>query len=542
MTLSDAMTAPKLSVENIHKTFFKPVKNDVIGVPALNGVSLSVTQGDFVSVIGPSGCGKSTLLRIVDGLIQPDQGRVLVDGRVVDGPGPDRAVVFQYFGLYPWRSVLRNVEFGLELKGMPWQQRREIALATIAQVGLRGFENHFPHELSGGMRQRVGFARALSLDPEIILMDEPFSSVDEQTRELLQEQLLELWRETRKTVLFVTHSIDEAVYVANRVVVMAARPGRIVEDITIDLPRPRTSSVRALPRFGEIRSHAWEILKRCIGEATELGALAMTAPDDAALLAVRARVRRSKIDRFVIVAMTLAGFLSLWEISGHLTNPMFFAPVSEVLIAFWQQIIDPSHTLLSGLVETLAVLVPGFLIACILGLVLGVLMGRSNLALQILDPYVTIFYNTPRVALIPVLLLWLGVGDTLKIVIVVLAAVFPVSVNVTAGIRDISAQFTEPARSMNATEGQLLWKVILPATLPYVMAGLKLGLGRALTTVIVAEFFVSLSGLGGILHAASSTYQMAKMFAPAIILAAMGITIDGLLTYLERRVLQRYRA
>jgi ABC-type nitrate/sulfonate/bicarbonate transport system permease component len=268
----------------------------------------------------------------------------------------------------------------------------------------------------------------------------------------------------------------------------------------------------------------------------------MTAPDDAALLAVRARVLRSKIDRFLIVAMTAAGFLSLWEFSGHLTNPMFFAPVSEVLIAFWQQIIDPSHTLLSGLVETLAVLVPGFLIASILGLVLGVLMGRSNLALQILDPYVTIFYNTPRVALIPVLLLWLGVGDTLKIVIVVLAAVFPVSVNVTAGIRDISAQFTEPARSMNATEGQLLWKVILPATLPYIMAGLKLGLGRALTTVIVAEFFVSLSGLGGILHAASSTYQMAKMFAPAIILAAMGITIDGLLTYLERRVLERYRA
>jgi len=267
------MTPPKLSVENIHKTFFKPVKNDVIGVPALNGVSLSVKQGDFVSVIGPSGCGKSTLLRIIDGLIKPDQGCVLVDRRPVDGPGPDRAVVFQYFGLYPWRSVLRNVEFGLELKGMPHQQRREIALSKIAQVGLRGFENHFPHELSGGMRQRVGFARALSLDPEIILMDEPFSSVDEQTRELLQEQLLELWRETRKTVLFVTHSIDEAVYIANRVVVMAARPGRVVEDIKIDLPRPRTSSVRGLPRFGEIRSHAWEILKRCIGEATELDAL-----------------------------------------------------------------------------------------------------------------------------------------------------------------------------------------------------------------------------------------------------------------------------
>jgi NitT/TauT family transport system ATP-binding protein len=267
------MTAPKLSVDNIYKTLFKPLKNDVVGIPALNGVSLSVEQGDFVSVIGPSGCGKSTLLRIVDGLIKPDQGRVLVDGRVVDRPGPDRAMVFQYFGLYPWRSVLRNVEFGLELKGISSRQRREIALTNIAQVGLRGFEHHFPHELSGGMRQRVGFARALSLNPEIILMDEPFSSVDEQTRELLQEQLLELWRETQKTVLFVTHSIDEAVYMANRVVVMAARPGRIVEDIKVDLPRPRTGSVRMQPRFGEIRSHAWELLKQGIREATEPSAL-----------------------------------------------------------------------------------------------------------------------------------------------------------------------------------------------------------------------------------------------------------------------------
>ncbi|HEY7244385.1 MAG TPA: ABC transporter permease [Xanthobacteraceae bacterium] len=268
----------------------------------------------------------------------------------------------------------------------------------------------------------------------------------------------------------------------------------------------------------------------------------MKPPEEGALLAVRAGIRRSRVERAIIVAATLAAFLLVWEISGRLTNPMFFAPVSEVLAQFWQQLLDPRHSLLNGLVETLAVLVPGFLVASILGAVLGAAMGRSNLAFQILDPYVTIFYNTPRVALIPVLLLWLGVGDTLKIVIVVLAAIFPISVNVTAGIRDISGQFTEPARSMNATEAQLLWKVVLPATLPYMMAGLKLGLGRALTTVIVAEFFVSLSGLGGILHASSSTYQMAKMFAPAIILAAMGITIDGLLTYLERRVLQRYRA
>ena len=272
--LSASDPSAKLAVQNIKKTFFKETGDQVVGIEVLGGINLSVAKGEFVSVIGPSGCGKSTLLRIIDGLIQPDEGRVLVDNRQVTAPGADRAVVFQYFGLYPWRSVLRNVEFGLELKKVPAAQRRRIALENIAQVGLRGFENHYPHELSGGMRQRVGFARALALDPDIILMDEPFSSVDEQTRELLQEQLLELWGSTKKTVLFITHSIDEAVYMADRVIVMGARPGRIVEEIKVDLERPRSAAVRAQPKFGEIRGYAWEILKKAMREAAELSASA----------------------------------------------------------------------------------------------------------------------------------------------------------------------------------------------------------------------------------------------------------------------------
>lgn len=268
----------------------------------------------------------------------------------------------------------------------------------------------------------------------------------------------------------------------------------------------------------------------------------MTSPGDIALLVEQAGIRRAKVDRLRVVVVSLVGVLALWEVAGRLSNPLFFAPVSDVLSQFWQEILDPRARLLNAFFETLAVLVPGFVIASVLGVALGVLMGRSNLGFQILDPYVTIFYNTPRVALIPLLLLWIGVGDPLKIVIVILAAIFPVSVNTMVGVRDVSAQFTEPARSMNASERQLLWKVILPATLPFVVAGLKLGLGRALTTVIVAEFFVSVSGLGGFLHATSSSYQMAKMFAPVIILAAMGILIDGFLTFLERRVVRRYRS
>ena len=260
----------KLVVENIQKTFFREVDDKIIGIKVLGGINLTVAKGEFVSIIGPSGCGKSTLLRIIDGLIEPDDGRVVVDGTAIYGPGPDRAMVFQYFGLYPWRSVLRNVEFGLELKGVPTHERRRIAMENIARVGLRGFENHYPHELSGGMRQRVGFARVLSLDPDIILMDEPFSAVDEQTREILQEQLLDLWSATKKTIVFITHSIDEAVYMADRVVVMGARPGRIVEEIKVELQRPRSASARTTADFGQIRGYAWEILKKTMRAAADL--------------------------------------------------------------------------------------------------------------------------------------------------------------------------------------------------------------------------------------------------------------------------------
>jgi NitT/TauT family transport system permease protein len=268
----------------------------------------------------------------------------------------------------------------------------------------------------------------------------------------------------------------------------------------------------------------------------------MTELTDKTLTAERARLRRLAWEHRIIIVATLLVFLAVWEVVGRLTNPLFFAPPSAIADAFWQALSDPQARLLRGLLQTLSILVPGFVAACVVGVTLGVLMGRSVLAYHVLDPYVTIFYNIPRVALIPILLLWMGVGDLLKITIVILAAVFPVSINTMVGIRDVSAQFTEPARSMQATERQLLWQVILPAATPFIGAGIKLALGRALTTVIVAEYFVSVSGLGGLLQAASSSYQMALMFAPVIILAAMGISIDAALSHLERSLLRRYRS
>ncbi len=208
-------------------------------VVAVDDFSLRIEPGAFVSIIGPSGCGKSTALSIAAGLIAPTGGRVLLNGQPVTAPGADRGVVFQQYANLPWRTVIENVEMGLKIRGVPRRERRQIAARFIAMVGLDGFEDRYPRELSGGMQQRVAIARVLANDPEVILLDEPFGALDAQTREILQEEILRIWGATRKTIMHVTHNIEEAVFLADRIVVMTARPGKIKAMVDVDLPRPR---------------------------------------------------------------------------------------------------------------------------------------------------------------------------------------------------------------------------------------------------------------------------------------------------------------
>lgn len=229
-------------------------------VPALEAVNFEVEQGEFVSLLGPSGCGKTTLLRIINGLVKPTQGSVLVNGKVVQGPDPRRAMVFQDFGLLPWRTVLHNIEMGLEFGGVKKETRKKTALEMIEVVGLTGFEKHYPHQLSGGMKQRVGIARALSMSPESFFMDEPFASLDAQMREIMQEELLRIWSQFKTAVVFVTHGIDEAIYLSDRVIIMTARPGRVKLEMNVPFPRPRYG-VRATPEFAHLREGLWGILK-----------------------------------------------------------------------------------------------------------------------------------------------------------------------------------------------------------------------------------------------------------------------------------------
>jgi len=230
-------------------------------IPVLDDVSFAVADLEFVAIVGPSGCGKSTFLRIVDGLIDPDGGEVRLNGTPVRGPGHGRGMVFQGFDLFPWRTALENVEFGLEMGDVPRKERRERAQRWIERVGLRGFENSYPHQLSGGMQQRVGIARALAIEPEVLLMDEPFGALDVQTRDLLQDELLDIWQHERKTVLFVTHSIEEAVYLADRVLIFTPRPARVERTLQVPFARPRTEDVKSCSSFVELRREIWQSLK-----------------------------------------------------------------------------------------------------------------------------------------------------------------------------------------------------------------------------------------------------------------------------------------
>ena len=231
-------------------------------VVAFRNVELNVSSNEVLCIVGPSGCGKTTLLRCIGGLLAPSSGQVLIDGQIVNSPRPGVAIVFQHFGLLPWKTVVGNVAFGLKIDGVTGRHLAERVEHHIRLVGLAGFENHYPYQLSGGMQQRVGLARALATHPEILLMDEPFASVDAQTREVLQEELLHLHERERKTMVFITHSIDEALVLGDRVAVMATRPGRVKEVLTVNFARPRDpAAVRAEARYTEMRNHIWEELR-----------------------------------------------------------------------------------------------------------------------------------------------------------------------------------------------------------------------------------------------------------------------------------------
>ncbi|MGQ0663040.1 MAG: ABC transporter ATP-binding protein [Pseudomonadota bacterium] len=253
------MGTPKLEVCAITKSY---AQGSAEPLKVIDGLSFGVANLEFLAVVGPSGCGKSTFLRIVDGLIPPDSGAIFLNGAEVKGPGHGRGMVFQSFDLFPWRTALGNVEFGLELLDIGKAERLKICRHYIELVGLHGFESHYPHQLSGGMQQRVGIARALAIRPEVLLMDEPFGSLDVQTRDLLQDELLRIWEREHKMVVFVTHSIEEAIYLADRIVLFTPRPARVERIVEVPFGRPRREDVKTSQAFIDLRREIWDGMKK----------------------------------------------------------------------------------------------------------------------------------------------------------------------------------------------------------------------------------------------------------------------------------------
>ena len=253
------MPSEKLVATNVSMEYVR--SRDGSRVAAIDNIDLAIEEGQFTIIVGPSGCGKTTFLNIVAGLSRPTAGVVLVDGHHVEEPGPDRAMVFQDSSLFPWYTVEENVSYGLVCQGMPKQAIQATVGPLIEMVGLRGFERHYPYELSGGMQQRANLARALAVNPALLLMDEPFASLDAQTREIMQSELLRIWEETKKTVLFITHQISEAIYLGDSVVVMSARPGRIIARMPVALPRPRSLDVKHSEPFQKLEQRVWQLLE-----------------------------------------------------------------------------------------------------------------------------------------------------------------------------------------------------------------------------------------------------------------------------------------
>jgi NitT/TauT family transport system ATP-binding protein len=260
----------KIDVRHVSKTFHRRRDKIDSPIPALRDVSLQVTAGELVCLVGPSGCGKTTLLRLIHGLLEPDSGEILIDGHLGATPGPHAGFVFQSFRLLPWRTVLDNVEFPLQIQGMPPALRLSRARDYLRLVGLEDFEHSYPHELSGGMQQRVGLARALALEPQILLMDEPFAALDAQTREFMQIELSRIWEQLGIAVVFVTHSLDEALFLGDRIVLMGPRPGTVEEILTVELPRPRWDyDFRATPQFLERRAYLWQRIRSMVADQPE---------------------------------------------------------------------------------------------------------------------------------------------------------------------------------------------------------------------------------------------------------------------------------
>jgi len=493
----------RVVVDHVSKTYTVRGQD---AVTALSEVDVTVDSQELVALVGPSGCGKSTLLNILAGLLAPSTGAVFFEGTLGAGR-PATAMVFQEFALFPWRTVQGNVEFGLEELSVGADERSRRARHYVEMMGLAGFETRYPHQLSGGMRQRVGIARALAVDPAVLLMDEPFSALDAQTRQLMQEELLTIWERTRQTIVYVTHNIHEAVYMADRVVVLSRRPGPGV-------------------RRGR-RAH--------LGPHQGPGAGGPARVTTPARIPVEDRTRfLRRPDHRLLRVGALLGLLALWEALARLGwVPVLFLPSPVgVLHEGWDMLVSGEIAL--HVAASLRRLALGFLVGGVLGVVVGVAIGFFAIAEAVGMPLVAATFPIPKIALLPLLILWLGIGETSKVAVIALGVFFPMAINTYTGVRQADPLLVRAAVAFGARRWSVIRKVVLPSALPMIFAGLRLGAGTALLLLVAAEMIAVESGIGFLVLHAGNLMATTKLMVGIVLLSLLGVLAHWGLGALER--------
>jgi NitT/TauT family transport system ATP-binding protein len=511
-----------VSIKNLIKKF-----NGANPVIALSDVNLDIQQGEFLSIVGPSGCGKTTLLRLIAGLEEKSGGELhFSEGSNHIG------FIFQQPNLLPWRTALANVKIILELQKVSSEESTRRAKDALKLVGLSDFEKFFPKDLSGGMRHRVSIARALVHDPDILVMDEPFSSLDELTKNELHLALREVWLRTKKTIIYVTHDLTEAVFLSERIAVMSAQPGTITSDFTVPLPLDRALSIKDTESFVRIQSK----LRAALGTKRE-----SNNPNHENKFAQSNESKRlfdsSRMRRWLLHLVIFTSIILFWKGFVELFNvPHFVLPPPERVVAsylsYWQIGNMWYHTWV-----TLSEILSGFAAGSTFGILLGYVLGKSAKLERFLSPYIVAAQVAPKIVFAPLFIVWFGFGLTPKALLAMLIVFFPILINTILGLKSIDKNKKELLKAARASRAQILRKLELPAILPEVFAGLKTGITLAVIAAVVVEFFGSSGGLGFQIMVASGELNTSLELALIIQLIVLGTLLYLVIRFIERRIM-----
>lgn len=547
---------------------------------AVNDVSLAIKPRTFTSIIGPSGCGKTTLLRLLTGLERASAGSTWYEGKEVRGINSDVGFITQDSNLYPWMTVRRNIEFPLELRGFPASDRRARSDRLIALIGLVGFEDHYPHQLSGGMQKRVSVVRTLSYDPSIVLMDEPFSALDAQTRMSLQNDLQHMWTEQGQTTILVTHDLTEAIALSDSIVIMSHRPGTIIKVFDVPLPRPRDIfGIQADPQFSHIYEEIWQPLRNEVFKARQArndeqaqnddktgsdktgetppavtpapgvakpadatpapAAVPAAAPAPQKIVKPREKSAGVVMWRIAIVV----GILATWEILSRLgiITPLVFSRPSAIAVRLWALLGgDPvqGFTIYDHIRVTFSEWAMGYLIGISIAGAAGFTLGRSRYLAQIIQPLILVFYGLPITAIAPLFLVIFGIGFQAKVATAVVITFFASFFQIYTGVSQIPEIQIQLARIMGASRLDITRRVILPASLPFVFTALRVAIPLAMTGTIIGEFVSSSAGLGYFILQSSATLDSQNLFATLLILMLLVYGAGQIVRVIEVRALR----